>query len=333
MPTIAPLDIGCHALAAVFIHDRAVFAGVDGVLHMIDGAHRALKLHDGMTVAEVSADATSMLTGGEDGRVLLVKANPEGTGLVPTEIAVLPRKWIGQVAFGPNGALGWASGKTAFVREASGKTHELIHARTVEGLAFFPKGLRLACAHYDGVSLHYPGTKGGTHILPWKGAHLNTTIHPAGDYVITAMQENALHGWKLPEKKDLRMSGYPAKTKSLSWAPKGRYLATSGAPAAIVWPFLAKDGPMGKAPLELGTRGDSMVTTVACHPTEDLVTIGYQDGMILLVRFSDAREVLLRRNEENANGAAITALGWDKYGARLAYGSENGACGVVDLRP
>jgi hypothetical protein len=74
------------------------------------------------------------------------------------------------------------------------------------------------------------------------------------------------------------------------------------------------------------------VTTVACHPTEDLVTIGYQDGMILLVRFSDAREVLLRRNEENANGAAITALGWDKYGARLAYGSENGACGVVDLR-
>jgi hypothetical protein len=71
-----------------------------------------------------------------------------------------------------------------------------------------------------------------------------------------------------------------------------------------------------------------MVMVVACHPQEDLVAIGYNDGMILLVRFSDAREVVLRR----AGTSAISALGWDKTGARLAFGSENGNCGVVDLR-
>jgi hypothetical protein len=123
------------------------------------------------------------------------------------------------------------------------------------------------------------------------------------------------------------MSGYPAKVKSLSWSAKGRWLASSGAPAAIVWPFQAKDGPMGKAPLELGTRGKFMVTAVACHPNEDIVAIGFDDGMILAARFGDAKEVLLRRPGKGA----VTHMGWDGAGGRLAFGSATGDCGVVDI--
>jgi WD40 repeat protein len=323
MPTIAPLDLGEHSLFAGFVNDVPMFATVDGNIHMIDGTYCYVEVHKGLSSVSLCLDGKSLLTGGEDGQVKLTNDD-----LVSQTLSTHGSKWIAQIASGPNGALGWAIGKTAYVREAKGQLHEIAHARTVEGLAFFPKGLRIACAHYDGVSLHFPGTKSGTNILPWKGAHLGVTIAPDGEYVISTMQENALHGWRLNDKRDLRMSGYPAKTKSLSWSMKGRYLATSGAPAAIVWPFLAKDGPMGKAPLELGTRGDAMVMVVACHPQEDLVAIGYNDGMILLVRFSDAREVVLRR----AGTSAISALGWDKTGARLAFGSENGNCGVVDLR-
>ncbi len=62
------------------------------------------------------------------------------------------------------------------------------------------------------------------------------------------MQENALHGWQIADGSDMRMSGYPAKTRSIAWTAKGRYLATSGANAAILWPFHFKDGPMGKEP-------------------------------------------------------------------------------------
>jgi WD40 repeat protein len=323
MPTIAPLDLAEHSLFAGFADDVPMFATVDGAVHVLDGAHRTASPHNGLASVRLTHDGRHLLSGGEDGKVMLT-----GPDLASQTLSAHGSKWIAQVASGPNGALGWAIGKTAFIREASGKIHEIAHNRTVEGLAFFPKGLRVATAHYDGVSLHFPGTSGGPQILSWKGAHLDVTIAPGGDYVISTMQENALHGWRLADRRDLRMSGYPAKAKSWSWSQKGRYLATSGAPAAIVWPFLAKDGPMGKAPLELGTRGDSMVTIVACHPQEDLVAIGYQDGMILLVRFSDAREVVLRRT----GTAAISALGWDKTGARLAFGSENGNCGVVDLR-
>ena len=115
--------------------------------------------------------------------------------------------------------------------------------------------------------------------------------------------------------------------KSLSWSPKGRWLASAGAPAAIVWPFQGKDGPMGKAPLELGTRGNTQVTAVACHPADDFVAIGYADGMVLAARIADQKEVLLRRPGKGA----ISAMGWDRAGRRVVFGSEEGDCGVIDI--
>lgn len=108
------------------------------------------------------------------------------------------------------------------------------------------------------------------------------------------MQENALHGWRLTDHQHLRMSGYPSKVKSWSWSAKGKWLATSGACAAIVWPFHTKDGPMGKTPLELGTRANALVSTVSCHPSKEIVAIGFNDGMILAAHFRDGKEVLLR---------------------------------------
>ena len=136
-----------------------------------------------------------------------------------------------------------------------------------------------------------------------------------------------MHGWKLSDGKHMRMSGYPAKVKSTSWSAKGRWLASSGAPAAIVWPFLTKDGPIGKAPVELGTRGDAMVTSVAFHSTDEIVAIGYADGMVLAARVADQKEVLLRRPGKGA----VTAMDWDDEGRRIAFGTETGDCGVIDV--
>ena len=204
---------------------------------------------------------------------------------------------------------------------------EFPHARSVEGLAFSPKGMRLGVARYNGVTLHFPAADGKPVELEWAGAHTAITFSPDGNFVVTAMQENALHGWKVADGKQMRMTGYPAKVKSLSWSAKGKWLASSGAPAAILWPFQSKDGPMGKAPIELGTRGNMMVSAVACHPAEDIVAIGYQDGMVLAARFADSKEVLLRRGGKGA----VSSLMWDVGGQRLAFGTESGECGVIDI--
>jgi hypothetical protein len=83
---------------------------------------------------------------------------------------------------------------------------------------------------------------------------------------------------------------------------------------------------MGKQPLQLAAR-EVLVTRVACHPREELVAIGYQDGMVMLATIADARETLLRR----PGGGAVSALAFDQKGSRLAFGTEEGAGGVITL--
>jgi WD40 repeat protein len=144
--------------------------------------------------------------------------------------------------------------------------------------------------------------------------------------VITGMQENALHGWRLPEKIDLRMDGYPSKTRSFSWDKRGRWLATSGANAAIVWPFAGKLGPQGKAPMQPGER-QALVTAVAFHPTEEVLAIGYSDGAAILVRLADQAGADL---DEPGEGA-VTTLAWSADGAQLAIGDEAGRGAIIAL--
>ena len=322
MPTVAPLDLSGHCIAACWLGEVPHFALAEGTVHRLDHGHKTVEAHDGMLAAARTLDGKALVTGGEDGKVRAVSA-----GGALTDIGDAGRKWISAVAAGPQGTVAWTVGRSAFVRLPDGKVREFQHPRTAEAVAFAPKGMRIAVARYNGATLHFPATEGKPTELEWAGAHTAITFSPDGQFLVTAMQENALHGWKLVDAKHMRMSGYPAKVKSLSWGPKGKWLASSGAPAAIVWPFQAKDGPMGKAPLELGTRGDTMVTAVAFHQKDEIVAIGYADGMVLAARCADSKEVLLRR----PGRGAVTSMDWDAEGRRVAFGTEAGDCGVIDI--
>ena len=322
MPTVAPIDLDGHCVAARFVGDIPHFALADGMVHRLDNGLGQAQVHDGLLCAVTDRDKTFLVSGGEDGNV--VATRPDGTS---ETVASIKRKWITSVATGPRGLIGWATGRTAGVRLPDGGIRSWQLERSVEGIAFAPKGARLAAARYDGVSLFWAATDAEPTGLEWKGAHTDVGFSPDGKYVVTTMQENALHGWRLSDNKHMRMTGYPAKVKSMSWSARGKYLATSGAQAAIVWPFSGKDGPMGKAPLELGTRGDQMATAVACHPTDEVVAVGYTDGMVLAVRFSDQKEVLLRRPGKGP----VSDLDWDGAGKRIVFGSETGDCGVIDI--
>ncbi len=323
MPAIQELPFGAFVVETVFLGETAMFALGDGSVRRAAGAaSEEIRVHDGAILAAVpTLDGKGLITGGDDGVVAAV----DESGAV-TRVAERPRKWIDHVAAGPGGAIAFASGRQAFVKLADGRERVFDHARAVGGIAFAPKGLRLAVARYDGVTLWWVGTDAEPVSLNWKGAHIAVIFSPDGRNVVTVMQENALHGWRLDDGRDMRMSGYPAKPRSLSWSAKGRFLASSGANAAILWPFHFKDGPMGRQPLQLGAR-EAPVTRVACHPSDEMVAIGYRDGMVLAVRFADEQEALLRR----PGGGPVSALAWNGRGTRLAFGTEEGAGGIVDL--
>lgn len=315
---VTPLAAGSYVTGAYFLGDKPALALGDGDIRLGEAA--PLAAHADASVLVCACDGARLITGGDDGRVVVT----ETSGRM-TEVANTKGRWIDAVTLGPTGSVAWSSGKTVHARDGKGNVRTLDLPSSSRGLVFAPKGYRLAASHVDGASLWFPNTDAAPERLEWKGAHLDIAWSADGKYVVSSMTENQLHGWKLPEKTHMRMSGYPAKTRSLSWSHDGAWLATSGAEAAIIWPFFGA-GPTGKAPRECGVR-PRKVTRVAFHPRALVLALGYEDGLILLVRLTDASELLVRKN----GGGQITALSWDKAGNRLVFGTDGGEAGLLTL--
>jgi WD40 repeat protein len=318
-----PLAVGAPVVDVKFLRATAVFVlGEQSLLFAgKDGAERRVDVHAGAILA-AACDSTHLVTGGDDGRVVATESSGK-TIVLATDSR---HRWIDRIALGPDGAVAWSAGKQAFVRNRSGIEGVLELPSTVGGLAFFPKGFRLAIAHYNGATLWFPNAKAEPERLLWKGSHLAVAVSPDGRFVVTAMQEAALHGWRLPDRKDMRMQGYSVRVRSLAWSADAKWLATSGSTQLVLWPFQSKDGPMGKTP-HLLAPADNEVTVVASHPKQGIVAAGYADGRVLLVRIEDGAEILARPG----GTASISAIGWSSDGTLLAVGTEDGEAGIFDL--
>ena len=320
---VRPLALGMIVTSVHFLGDRAAFVGVEESVALADmqGTVSTVAVHAGGILCAVS-DRKRILMGGDDGKLVALDDKSEVTLLA----ADPKRRWIDNVALHPEGALAWSAGKTAFVRSVKGEEKSLDVASTVGGLAFAPKGLRLAVAHYNGVTLWFPNMAAKPELLEWAGSHLAVTFSPDNKFLVTAMHEPSMHGWRLADNRHMRMSGYPGRVRSMSWSAGGKFLATSGADSVIMWPFASKDGPMGKEPAMLAPM-QVRATAVACHPAQDILVVGYGDGTILMVRMSDAAEILVRRNL----GAAVVGLAWNPKGTHLAFAAEDGDAGLLEL--
>jgi WD40 repeat protein len=320
---VRPVALGAPVTSVHFLGDRAGFVGAEDNVAFADAEGEISKvevLAGGILCA--TSDGKRIVMGGDNGKLVALDAKGE-----VTELAVDPkRRWIDNVALHPDGAVAWSVGKTAFVRSGKHEDKSFEVPSTVGGLAFAPKGLRLAIAHYNGVTLWFPNMAANGEQLEWAGSHLAVTFSPDNKFLVTAMHEPALHGWRLADSRHMRMSGYPGRVKSMSWSAGGKYLATSGADTVIMWPFASKDGPMGKEPAMLAPL-QARVLVVACHPKQDILACGYADGTILMVRLEDGAEILVRRN----GTAPVAAIAWNAKGTLLAFSDEEGDAGVLTL--
>jgi WD40 repeat protein len=318
---VRPVAIGAAVTAVHFLGDRAAFVGAEESVFFVDGEGAITKVdvHGGGILCAAS-DGERIVMGGDDGKVITLDAEGE-VALLATDPK---RRWIDNVALHSDGAVAWSVGKTAFVRAAKGEEKSLEVPSTVGGLAFAPKGLRLAIAHYNGATLWFPNMAATPEFLAWAGSHLAVTFSPDNKFLVTAMHEAAMHGWRLADNRHMRMSGYPGRVRSMSWSAGGRFLATSGADSVIMWPFASKDGPMGKEPAMLAPL-QARASAVACHPKQDILAAGYSDGTILMVRMEDGGELLVRRR----GPSPVAALGWNAKGSLLAFADEDGDAGLL----
>lgn len=320
-----PVATGGPVIAIHFIGDRAAFILAEEAAMLVGpdgGLPQRVALHPGGILCS-AGDRTRIVTGGDDGKVVEIDA----AGATREVFAEPKKKWIDQIALGPDGAIGWSAGKTVFVTAKKGETKQLELPSSAGGLAFAPKGFRLAIAHYNGASLWFPNAQAKPEVLDWKGSHLGVSVSPDGRFLVTTMQEPMLHGWRLVDSKHMRMSGYATRVRSFDWTADGAFLATGGSDQLILWPFSSKDGPMGKQPTLLAPHGHKL-GVVACHPKQAVVAAGYEDGLVLLVRLDDGAEVLVHPPELQT---PVTALAWSSDGNRLAFACEDRFAGVVDL--
>jgi len=327
-------DLDAFVVAARFSRDgrRVGFALGDGTVHITPvggpGDWNAVTVHDG-AVLDFASDPSGdgFVSGGDDGQLRRVG----GDGAV-SDVASFGGKWVEHVAAYPldkgKGLIAASAGKIVRLFDQSGQMlKELTHPSTVTGLVFDGKGKRIGASHYNGASLWFVAAKTDTpRKLEWKGSHTGILIHPEGEAVVTAMQENALHGWKLPNGEHMRMSGYPAKTTSLSFTRNGKWMASSGADAMVLWPFFG-GGPMGKAPLELAGGDGIICTQVACNPNNLVVAGGFADGLVVVADIESSRILPVVPPEHGP----VSALAWSPNGVLLAVGTETGFTALIDF--
>jgi WD40 repeat protein len=303
---------------------RAWFALGDGTVAQ-EGGERTAAHNGAILAAALHPGGDGVVSGGDDGRLVWSRGGE-------TEVlAQLKGRWIDAVAASAeSGLIAFAAGREAHVRDARDARFERVfaHEKTVAHLAFDPGGRRLACATYGGAMLWYARIAEQKPVqLKWAGSHILVVFSPDGRFLMSSMQENQLHGWRLTDAKDLRMGGYPAKVKSLAFLSKGMLLATAGAPGAVVWPFSGADGPMGKEAAEIGFDEASLVTRVVGTPDRGVLAAGADDGRVWACELTSRRLHPIKAEK----GAPITALAMTGDGKRLAWGDEAGGAGALDL--
>lgn len=326
-------ELGAWVVGAAFSRDGAAcaFALGDGTLRLARPADRTgdwatAAAHEGGAVLDLCQDGTAdgFLSGGDDGR--LVRTGTDGAVAEVAKLGAM--KWVEHVAAHESGLRAASVGKALHLFDGRGKALKTLpHPSSVGGIAFDGKGKRVAGSHYNGASLWFVAAKEDKpRVLEWKGSHGAIAISPDGTHVVTAMQENALHGWRLEDGQHMRMSGYPSKTRSLSFTARGRWLATSGADSVVIWPFFG-GGPMGKAPTELAGGDGVLCTAVACHPQHEVVAAGFADGLVVISEIASGKVVPVAA----PGRGGVSAIAWNGSGTHLAFGTETGFAGLVDL--
>jgi len=314
-----------YVTAALFdARGRAAFALGDGTVRFEDG--QTVGAHDGAALAAaVHPSGEGLVTGGDDGR--LVWSRPDQTH----ELAKVEGRWIEAVAASSeSGLIACSAGRELLVRDAADAkfARTFGHEKSVAGVAFDPKGRRIAAATYGGVALWYARIEVQKPLmLKWAGSHVACAFSPDGKFLISAMQDNQLHGWRVADEKSMRMGGYPAKVKSLVFLAKGGMMATSGANGVVVWPFAGSTGPMGKQAAEVGYDESAMVARVAAAPARNWVAAGLDDGRVWACDLGGQSIVPLRSEK----GAAISALAMSPDARRVAWGDEDGGAGVAEV--
>ncbi|KAB7770856.1 WD40 repeat domain-containing protein [Xanthomonas maliensis] len=276
------LHLDAVPVAAIACQNRLTTAWGDGCLrHFVPGQPPScLQVHAGaiLALAADSGDGDAVLSGGDDG--MFARVDTLGAQV----LARFPGQWVEHVDAAVDGSRACAVARRVHLWEPDGRVHVLEHPSSVGGIAFDPAGHHLAVAHYGGITL-WTRASDGWHAsqLACRGSHLAVTWSPDGRFVLSSMQEGAMHGWRVADQLQIHIAGYARKVRQWCWLGDASWLASGGSNAAILWPFDTADGPMQRSPLTLfDDDAQALVGAVCALPAPPRILAGRSDGSVLL---------------------------------------------------
>ncbi|TKW61223.1 MAG: WD40 repeat domain-containing protein [Blastochloris viridis] len=325
-----PYALGTPVNGLVWNGDTVAAAGGEGTLHLIrPNLTKALAVQvSDAPLMTVIATPEGFATADESGRIHLTTVQGEVTLLAETKYMFLENI----VYFAKKKQILAATGKSVTVINQDHSVTKLPHTlpSTIGGMAISPIGPRLAVSHYGGATiLALDSVKNPPRLLPWKGSHLALTYSPDGKWLISSMQEQAIHLWRLSDGMDLQMRGYPSKITQFSWMSDNTTLATNGGGGVPLWSFATEKGPAGTQARVLADSGvqDTLVTAISMHPKGPFCAIGYTDGLTLLTQTVEDRAILLHE----PNSQSVSHIAWAANGMYLASAHANGTVTLTDF--
>ena len=79
--------------------------------------------------------------------------------------------------------------------------------------------------------------------------------------------------------------------------------------------------------MECGIPSQTAVNCVACHPRQSLIATGYTNGAVVLCQPGSDQGMFIK----GSGGGAVNGLAWSGDGSRLAFGTQSGVFGWVEL--